>query len=128
MIVHFCACRPIPAHPNPTPNCSCLKHHAVPCSHAPTQSYTALLPVLCVVDGLMDADGPAMMVGKWLDEQGIAVKPSARPGTAPALVPVLAHKATEKLLAAVYAPWNDMENARHKPVKVSVSTTWLNKP
>ncbi|DBA76675.1 TPA: hypothetical protein ACH3X2_008711 [Trebouxia sp. C0005] len=60
-----------------------------------------------------------MQVGKWLDQQGIDVKPSARPSAAPAALPLLpAHKATEKLLAAVYAPWNDMDNGKHHPVKV----------
>ena len=60
-----------------------------------------------------------MQVGRWLDQQGIDVKPSARPGATPALPHIPALKATEKLLAAVYAPWNDMENNKHKPVKVS---------
>ena len=61
-----------------------------------------------------------MQVGKWLDQQGIDVKPSARPSAAPAALPLLpAHKATEKLLAAVYAPWNDIDNGKHHPVKVS---------
>ncbi|DBA81836.1 TPA: hypothetical protein ACH3X1_007555 [Trebouxia sp. C0004] len=60
-----------------------------------------------------------MQVGKWLDQQGIDVKPSARPSAAPAVLPLLpAHKATEKLLAAVYAPWNDIDNGKHHPVKV----------
>lgn len=59
-----------------------------------------------------------MQVGKWLEQQGIDVKPSARPTAGLALPPMPAHRATEKLLAAVYAPWNDMENNRHKPVKV----------
>ena len=63
-----------------------------------------------------------MQVGKWLDQQGIDVKPSARPSAAPAALPLLpAHKATEKLLAAVYAPWNDIDNGKHHPVKVSSS-------
>lgn len=60
-----------------------------------------------------------MQVGKWLDQQGIDVKPSARPIATPALPLLPAHRATEKLLAAVYAPWNDTENNRHKPVKVN---------
>lgn len=61
-----------------------------------------------------------MQVGKWLDQQGIDVKPSARPCAAPAALPTVpTQKATEKLLAAVYAPWNDMDNGRYKPVKVS---------
>ena len=63
-----------------------------------------------------------MQVGKWLDQQGIDVKPSARPSATPALPLMPAHRATEKLLAAVYAPWNDMENNRHKPVKVDNHT------
>jgi len=62
-----------------------------------------------------------MQVGKWLDQQGIDVKPSARPSAAPAALPLLpAHKATEKLLAAVYAPWNDIDNGKHHPVKVNL--------
>lgn len=60
-----------------------------------------------------------MQVGRWLEQQGIDVKPSARPSTSLALPPMpTAHRATEKLLAAVYAPWNDMDNNKHKPVKV----------
>ena len=63
-----------------------------------------------------------MQVGKWLDQQGIDVKPSARPSAAAAPLPVIpAQKATEKLLAAVYAPWNDMDNGKHHPVKVGAS-------
>ena len=60
-----------------------------------------------------------MQVGKWLDQQGIDVKPSARPSAAAAPLPAIpAQKATEKLLAAVYAPWNDIDNGKHRPVKV----------
>ena len=59
-----------------------------------------------------------MQVGKWLDMQGIDVKPSARPAAVPALPAVPSHKATEKLLASVYAPWNDIDNGKHQPVKV----------
>ena len=61
-----------------------------------------------------------MQVGKWLDQQGIDVKPSARPSAASTALPAApSQKATEKLLAAVYAPWNDMDNGKHQPVKVT---------
>lgn len=59
-----------------------------------------------------------MQVGKWLDNQGIDAKPCARASAAPALPAVPTQKAIEKLLAAVYAPWNDIDNGKHKPVKV----------
>lgn len=59
-----------------------------------------------------------MQVGKWLDNQGIDAKPCARPNAAPPLPAVPTHRAVEKLLAAVYAPWNDMDNGKHKPIKV----------
>ena len=61
-----------------------------------------------------------MQVGKWLDLQGIDVKPSARPAAVPALPAVPSHKTTEKLLAAVYAPLNDIDNGKHQPVKVNI--------
>ena len=66
-----------------------------------------------------------MQVGKWLELQGIDVKPSARPAAMPALPAVPTHKATEKLLAAVYAPWNDIDNGKHQPVKVCSLRTSL---
>ena len=59
-----------------------------------------------------------MQVGKWLDNQGIDAKPCVRASAAPALPAVPTQKAVEKLLAAVYAPWNDIDNGKHKPVKV----------
>ena len=59
-----------------------------------------------------------MQVGKWLDNQGIDAKPCVRASAAPALPAVPTQKAVEKLLAAVYAPWNDMDNSKHRPVKV----------
>ena len=59
-----------------------------------------------------------MQVGKWLDNRGIDAKPCVRASAASALPAVPTQKAVEKLLAAVYAPWNDIDNGKHKPVKV----------
>lgn len=61
-----------------------------------------------------------MQVGKWLDNQGIDAKPCVRASAASALPAVPTQKAVEKLLAAVYAPWNDIDNGKHKPVKVCI--------
>ena len=68
--------------------------------------------------GLVHAGAHPMQVGKWLDNQGIDAKPCVRASAAPALPAVPTQKAVEKLLAAVYAPWNDIDNGKHKPVKV----------
>ena len=64
-----------------------------------------------------------MQVGKWLDNQGIDAKPCARTVATPALPAVPSQKAVEKLLAAVYAPWHDIDNGKHKPVKVCLHTS-----
>lgn len=64
-----------------------------------------------------------MQVGKWLDNQGIEAKPCVRATAAPALPAVPTQKAVEKLLAAVYAPWNDIDNGKHKPVKVRTTSS-----
>ena len=66
-----------------------------------------------------------MQVGKWLDNQGIDAKPCVRASAAPALPAVPTQKAVERLLAAVYAPWNDIDNGKHKPVKVCTNPPQL---
>ena len=67
---------------------------------------------------LLSAGTHPMQVGKWLDNQGIDAKPCARANATPALPAMPTQRAVEKLLAAVYAPWNDIDNGKHKPVKV----------